>query len=80
MAFVTTLSRAKQDVTVYAATNASIDGAQKIGSVTDQAGTVTLTAPDGLTAATKLIVWVTKAAPAEAPNHYRAQISEVTVG
>ena len=61
---------AKQDVTVYAATNASIDGA----------GTVTLTAPDGLTAATKLIVWVTKAAPAEAPNHYRAQISEVTVG
>ena len=71
---------AKQDVTVYAATNASIDGAQKIGSVTDQAGTVTLTAPDGLTAATKLIVWVTKAAPAEAPNHYRAQISEVTVG
>lgn len=70
---------AKQDVTVYAATNASIDGAQKIGSVTGQEGAVTLKAPDGLTGATKLIVWVTKAAPAEAPNHYRAQISEVTV-
>ncbi len=70
---------AKQDVTVYAATKASIDGAQKIGSVTGQDGTVKLKVPDGLTAATKLIVWVTKAAPAEAPNHYRAQISEVTV-
>ncbi|OFE14221.1 hypothetical protein BA895_11435 [Humibacillus sp. DSM 29435] len=70
---------AKQDVTVYAATKASIDGAQKIGSVTGQDGTVKLKVPDDLKAATKLIVWVTKAAPAEAPNHYRAQISEVTV-
>ncbi|MEO6997160.1 MAG: hypothetical protein ABI112_03675 [Terracoccus sp.] len=70
---------AQQDVTVYAATAASIDGAQKIGSVTGQSGTITMKAPAGLTAATKLIVWVTKAAPAEAPNHYRAQVSEVTV-
>lgn len=70
---------AQQDVTVYAANSASIAGAQKIGSVTGQGGTVTMKAPAGLTAATKLIVWVTKAAPAEAPNHYRAQISEVTV-
>ena len=70
---------AKQDVTVYAATQASLDGAQKIDSVTNRDGTITLKAPDGLKEATKLIVWVTKAAPAEAPNHYRAQISEVTV-
>lgn len=70
---------AKQDVTVYAATKADLDGAQKIGSVTGKEGTITLTAPQGLKAATMLLVWVTKAAPAEAPNHYRAQISEVTV-
>ncbi|MDN5766807.1 MAG: hypothetical protein L0H96_12855 [Humibacillus sp.] len=70
---------AKQDVTVYAATTASITGAQKIGSVTNKDGTITMKAPAGLTTATKLIVWVTKAAPAEAPNHYRAQVSEVSV-
>ena len=70
---------AKQDVTVYAATKASIDGAQKIDSVSNRDGTITMKAPDGLKEATKLIVWVTKAAPAEAANHYRAQISEVSV-
>jgi hypothetical protein len=68
-----------QDVTVYAANAASLDGAQKIGSVSGESGTITLKAPDGLQPATKIIVWVTKPAPAEAPDHFRAQISEVVV-
>ena len=70
---------AAEDVTVYAADKASLDGAQEIGKVTDKSGTTTLKAPDGLQPASKLIIWVTKAAPAEAPNHYRAQVSEVAV-
>jgi hypothetical protein len=70
---------AAQDVTVYAADGASLDGAQEIGKVNDESGTITLKAPDGLKPANTVIVWVTKAAPAEAPNHYRAQVSEVVV-
>jgi hypothetical protein len=70
---------AAQDVTVYAADGASLDGAQEIGTVKDESGTITLKAPDGLQPATTVIVWVTKAAPAEAANHYRAQVSEVEV-
>jgi hypothetical protein len=70
---------AAQDVTVYAADGASLDGAQEIGKVNDESGTITLKAPDGLQPANTVIVWVTKAAPAEAANHYRAQVSEVVV-
>ncbi|MGN6753975.1 MAG: hypothetical protein ACTHJJ_15640 [Intrasporangium sp.] len=70
---------AAEDVTVYAADTDSLDGAQEIGKVTDQSGTITLKAPDGMQPASRVIVWVTKAAPAEAPNHYRAQVSEVVV-
>ncbi|WP_347349977.1 protein kinase family protein [Intrasporangium sp.] len=70
---------ADQDVTVYAADRASLAGAQKIGKVRDKSGTVKLTAPDDLRPASKVIVWVTKAAPAEAPNRFRAQVSEVVV-
>jgi hypothetical protein len=70
---------AAQDVTVYAADGASLDGAQEIGKVNDESGTITLKAPDGLQPANTVIVWVTKAAPAEAANHSRAQVSEVVV-
>lgn len=71
---------AEQDGEVYLGTrDDSLDGAQKVGAFTDQDGTVKLTAPAGLKAGDKLIVWITKPAPDEAPNHYRAQISEVTV-
>jgi hypothetical protein len=70
---------AAEDVTVYAADKDSLDGAQEIGKVKDQSGTTTLKAPDGLQPASRLIIWVTKAAPAEAPNHYRAQVAEVVV-
>jgi hypothetical protein len=70
---------AAQDVTVYAADGASLDGAQEIGKVNDESGTITLKAPEGLQPANTVIVWVTMAAPAEADNHYRAQVSEVVV-
>ncbi len=68
-----------QDVTVLAANEESLEGAQEIGSVSGESGTITLKAPDGLQPATKILVWVTKPAPAEAPNHFRAQVSEVAV-
>ncbi|WP_442280913.1 hypothetical protein [Terrabacter sp. 2YAF2] len=73
---------AAQDVTVYATDSAStksLDGAQEIGSATNANGTVVIKATGQLKPASKIIVLVTKAAPAEAANHYRAQISEVTV-
>lgn len=73
---------APQDVTVYATDSGSTNslaGAQTIGSKQNASGTVVITATGPLKPASKIIVLVTKAAPAEAPNHYRAQISEVTV-
>jgi hypothetical protein len=57
----------------------SLDGAQKIGSAKRASGTVVIKADGPLQPASKILVLVTKAAPAEAANHYRAQISEVTV-
>ncbi|MEO7448871.1 MAG: hypothetical protein ABI336_11420, partial [Humibacillus sp.] len=70
---------AKQDVTVYLTDTSSRDGAQLVGSAKGAEGTVTITAGAPLKPGSKLIVFVTKAAPAEAANHYRAQINEVTV-
>ncbi len=70
---------AAQDVTVYAADAPSLDAAQRIGATSGKAGVVTLAAPTGLRPATKVIVWVTKPAPAEAPRRFRAQIAEVAV-
>ena len=73
---------AAQDVTVYATSSGStksLTGAQKVGSATNANGTVTIKAEGTLQPASKIIVFVTKAAPAESPNHYRAQVREVTV-
>lgn len=73
---------AEQNVTVYATDSGSkdsLDGAQKIGSMKRASGTVVIKADGPLQPASKILVLVTKAAPAEAANHYRAQISEVTV-
>ncbi|WP_345505763.1 hypothetical protein [Terrabacter aeriphilus] len=73
---------AAQDVTVYATdsgSTTSLDGAQEVGSASDASGTVTIKATGTLKPASKIIVLITKAAPAEAPNHYRAQVNEVTV-
>jgi hypothetical protein len=76
---VTLVLPAEQDVTVYATNGDSRSGAQEVGSKSDAQGTVTITASGTLQEATKIIVFITKAAPAEAPKHYRAQIDEVTV-
>jgi hypothetical protein len=73
---------AAQNVTVYATdsdSTTSLDGAQEIGSAKKADGTVVIKAGGELKPASKVLVLVTKAAPAEADNHYRAQISEVTV-
>ena len=70
---------AAQDVSVYAATEASLDSAQLVGEVSGQSGTITFIAPEDMRPATKVIVWVTLPAPAEEPDHYRAQVSEVVV-
>ncbi|HET9630924.1 MAG TPA: hypothetical protein VFP73_00915 [Terrabacter sp.] len=71
-----------QDVTVYATdsgSTSSLDGAQMVGSATDASGTVSIKPSGPLRPASKIIVFVTKAAPAESGNRYRAQVSEVTV-
>ncbi|GAA2159265.1 hypothetical protein FHX52_3666 [Humibacillus xanthopallidus] len=70
---------AKQDVTVYLTNGTSRSGAQEVGSAKGAEGTVTIKASKKLEPGTTLIVFVTKAAPAESPTRYRAQINEVTV-
>ncbi|MGW5240525.1 protein kinase family protein [Monashia sp. NPDC004114] len=70
---------AKQNATVYATNSGTRAGAEKVGSAKNAEGAVTITADHDLQPASQIIVFVTKAAPAEAPNHYRAQINEVTV-
>ncbi|HET8988856.1 MAG TPA: hypothetical protein VFN43_10125 [Humibacillus sp.] len=70
---------AKQDVTVYLSNGPSRDGAQRIGSAKGAEGTVTIRSAKKLEPGSTLIVFVTKAARAEAATRYRAQINEVTV-
>ena len=70
---------AKQDVTVYLTNGTSREGAQQVGSAKGAEGTVTIKTDKKLEPGTALIVFVTRAAAAEEPNHYRAQINEVTV-
>ncbi|AXG14922.1 hypothetical protein [Intrasporangium calvum] len=70
---------AAQDVTIYLTDEARLEGAQQIGRVTGTSGTVTIKAPRDIQAGSKLIIWVTRPAPDEAPNHHRAQIAEVVV-
>ena len=70
---------AKQDVTVYLTDGTSREGAQQVGSAKGAEGTVTIKADKKLEPGTALIVFVTKAAAAEEPTRYRAQINEVTV-
>jgi hypothetical protein len=70
---------AKQDVTVYLTDGNSREGAQQVGSAKGAEGTVTIKADKKLEPGTALIVFVTRAAAAEEPTRYRAQINEVTV-
>lgn len=68
-----------QDVTVYTANSADPAKGQELGKTSGRSGTISLKAPKDLKPASKLLVWVTKGAPAEADNRFRAQISEVSV-
>ena len=56
-----------------------LEASQEVGSKSGAEGTVTIKASGDLQPATKIIVFITKAAPDEAPKHFRAQINEVTV-
>jgi hypothetical protein len=76
---VTVTLPAPQDITVYVANRASLDGATAIGSSTGQSGQLVFDAPAGPVSSGQLvIVFVTKLGPDGAGN-FRAQVSEVAV-
>jgi hypothetical protein len=65
------------DVTAYAATNASLDGAAVIGSVSSASGQIQLKAATAVPQAQYLIVWFTRLAPDG--GKFRASISEIAL-
>ncbi|MHB8275805.1 MAG: protein kinase [Dermatophilaceae bacterium] len=65
------------DVTVYAATSNSLDGAGVIGSATAASGRIQLTAASAMPQAQYVIVWFTKLAPDG--GRFRASISEIAL-
>jgi len=65
------------DVTVYAATRASLDGATVIGSATAASGQIQLSATSAMPSAQYVIVWFTKLAPSG--GRFRASISEIAL-
>lgn len=76
---VTVTLPAPQDITVYVANRASLDGVTAIGSSTGQSGQLVFDAPAGPVSSGQLvIVFVTKLGPDGAGN-FRAQVSEVAV-
>lgn len=65
------------DLTLYAASAATREGATPVGTVTGQKGTVTVDLPDG-TSTRYLVIWFTKIGQAPDGRH-RAALAEVTV-
>jgi len=65
------------DVTVYASTSDSLDGATAIGSANDASGRVQLKATTTMPAAQYIIVWFTRLAPDG--GRFRASISEIAL-
>jgi len=65
------------DLTVYAATKDSLDGATVIGSTTDATGHVQIKATSALPKTQYVIVWFTKLAPDG--GRFRASISEIAL-
>jgi len=65
------------DVTVYAATRASLDGATVIGSATAASGQIQLSATSAMPSAQYVIVWFTTLAPGG--GRFRASISEIAL-
>lgn len=68
-----------QDLTVYVANRASLDGATSIGSSTGKTGQLVFDAPAGPIASGQLvIVFITKLGP-DGTGNFRAQVSDVAV-
>jgi len=65
------------DLTVYAATKDSLDGATVIGAVTDATGQVQITAATAMPKTQYVIVWFTKLA--QDGGRFRASISEIAL-
>jgi serine/threonine protein kinase len=65
------------DITVYAATDRSLDGATKIGSTSGAGGQVKIKAAGTMPEAQYVIVWFTALAPAG--GQYRASVAEVAL-
>jgi hypothetical protein len=65
------------DVTVYAASRNSLDGATPIGTASAATGRIQLKATSPMPAAQYVIVWVTRLAPDG--GRFRATISEITL-
>ena len=65
------------DLTVYAATKDSLDGATVIGTATDATGKVQITAATPMPKTQYVIVWFTKLAPDG--GRFRASISEIAL-
>ena len=65
------------DLTVYAATTDSLDGATVIGSTTDATGHVQIKATSAMPKTQYVIVWFTKLAPDG--GRFRASISEIAL-
>ena len=71
------LGKGPLDVTVYAATRASLEGATVIGTANAASGRIELDAATAMPQAQYVIVWVTKLAPDG--GRFRASISEVAL-
>lgn len=68
-----------QDVTVYLANRASVEGATVVGSSAGRTGTLVFDLPAGPVASGQLvIVFVTKLGP-DGSGRFRAQVAEVAV-
>ena len=66
------------DVSVYLATERSLDGATKLGSKADAKGTVTFAVPEG-TQGQYVIVWFTALTQEGNDSRYRARLAEITI-
>jgi len=65
------------DVTVYAATTGSLDGATVIGTANAATGRIQLKAASAMPKAQYVIVWFTKLAPDA--GRFRASIAEIAL-
>jgi len=76
---VTTTLPVAQDLTVYVANRASLDGATTIGASSGRSGQIVFDVPAGPVASGQLvIVFFTKLGP-DGSGRFRAQVSEVSV-